>query len=333
MSRRPVDADEATSRDIPLFRKFPDLARIPRVALGRAPTPVESLDSLSPDLWIKRDDLAGTPMGGNKVRALEFLLANVARGDVVATVGSAGSTHALAVATYCAALGAEARIGRWHQEMNPAAERVAERISRIVQQSPVFRTPLGAYAWATRERIRGARWIAAGGSTPLGVLGHVNAGLELVEQIDAGALPEPARVVVPLGTGGTAAGLALAFAIADRRIAVVGARVVPRLVARRSRVERLARRTASLIEKTIGVAVPSIRGDLLLVAHETYGGAYGRETASGRAAAKTLHTARTIELDATYSAKAFAFALALPRAARGPTLFWLTFDSRIFQVP
>ena len=186
MSRRRPDDDRATSRDIPLIRKFPALARIPRVALGAAPTPVESLESLSRDLWIKRDDLAGTPLGGNKVRALEFLLANVARGDVVATVGSVGSTHALAVATYCAALGAEARIGRWRQEMNPAAERVAERLSRIVKHAPVFRTPVGAYAWAMRERIRGARWIAAGGSTPLGVLGHVNAGLELIEQVDAG---------------------------------------------------------------------------------------------------------------------------------------------------
>jgi len=333
MSRRRPDDARATSRDIPLIRNFPALARIPRVALGATPTPVESLESLSPDLWIKRDDLAGKPLGGNKVRALEFLLANVARGDVVATVGSVGSTHALAVATYCAALGAEARIGRWRQEMNPAAERVAERLSRIVKHAPVFRTPVGAYAWAMRERIRGARWIAAGGSTPLGVLGHVNAGLELIEQVDAGLVPEPARVVVPLGTGGTAAGLALAFAIANRRIAVVGARVVPRLVARRSHVERLARRTAALIEKTTGAVVPPVRGGLFIVAHEAYGGAYGRETASGHAAAEALHSARAIELDATYSAKAFAFALALPRAARGPTLFWLTFDSRILTAP
>jgi len=333
MSRRPLDDDRKASRDIPLIRKFPALARIPRVALGHTPTPAESLESLTPDLWIKRDDLAGTPLGGNKVRALEFLLANVERGDVVATVGSVGSTHALAVATYCAALGADARIGRWRQEMNPAAKRVAERLSRMVKRAPVFRTPLGAYAWAMRERMRGARWIPAGGSTPLGVLGHVNAGLELIEQIDAGLLPEPARVVVPLGTGGTAAGLALAFAIADRRIAVVGARVVPRVIARRSHVERLARRTAALIEKTTGEAVPPVRGGLFLVAHEAYGGAYGRETASGHAAAKALHAARAIELraDATYSAKGFQVASRL--ATHAPTLFWLTFDSRILTAP
>lgn len=333
MSQRPLDDDRATSRDIPLFRKFPALARTPRVSLARYPTPVESLGSVAPDLWIKRDDLAGAPMGGNKVRALEFLLANVARGDVVATVGSAGSTHALAVATYCAALGAEARVGRWRQEMNPTAVRVAARLSRLVNDAPVFRTPVGAYVWALRQRARGARWISAGGSTPLGILGHVNAGLELIEQIDTGELPEPATVVVPLGTGGTAAGLALAFAIANRSIAVVAARVVSRVVARRSRVERLAVRTAALIEEAAGPVVPPIRRDLFMIAHETYGGAYGRETASAHAAAEKLYEARGIELDATYSAKAFAFALALRAAARGPTLFWLTFDSRILRAP
>src|SRR5256885_1804915 len=52
-------------------------------------------------------------------------------------------------------------------------------------------------------------FVPLGGSTPLGTLGHVNAALELAEQVAAGALPEPAAVVVPLGSGGTAAGLLL----------------------------------------------------------------------------------------------------------------------------
>src|SRR5258706_15963976 len=116
--------------------------------------------------------------------------------------------------------------------MTAAAVRVARLTRRDVRRdpSPTFRSPLGAYAWALRERLRGARMIAAGGSAPLGVLGHVNAGLELVDQIDAGQLPQPKYVIVPLGTGGTMAGLVLAFAIAQREITVIGARVVPRLV-------------------------------------------------------------------------------------------------------
>jgi D-cysteine desulfhydrase len=329
MSQRTADDERPASRDtpdIPIVRKFPALGRLPRAALGRYPTPVESLATLSPSLWIKRDDLSGDPLGGNKVRALEFLLGDVKPNERVITVGAVGSTHALAVAIYGAQLGAHVRVGRWRQEMNATAERVAAQLARATERAPVFRTPVGAYLWAIRERARGARWIPAGGSSPLGILGHINAGLELVEQIDAGALPEPDNIVVALGTGGTAVGLALAFAIAGRSIGVVGARVVPRIVARTSRLDRLMRRTAALVKDLSGVSLPYVRSDRLVIVHETYGGAYGRETPDARDAADRLRSAYHIELDPTYSAKAFA--LALRQATRGPTLFWLTFDSR-----
>jgi D-cysteine desulfhydrase len=215
--------------------------------------------------------------------------------------------------------------------MNATAIRVTRQLDERTEHGPIFRSPIGAYAWAWRQRMRGARWIPAGGSTPLGILGHVNAGLELVAQIDAGVLPSPDRVVVPLGTGGTAAGLALAFRIAGRDIDVVGARVVPRIVGRRRRVLRLANRTAGLIEQITGETIPHVRRQDLVIVHETYGGAYGRETEVARAAAARLRVATGISLDPTYSAKAFALALDL--ASGGPTLFWLTFDSRILGVP
>lgn len=316
---------------IPLFARFPALARLPRVVLGTYPTPVVQLGRLAPQLWIKRDDFCADPMGGNKTRALEFLLGDVRAGDRVVTVGSAGSTHALAVVVYASRLGAHVVVGRWRQEMNATAVRVAQRLAETTDAAPIFRTPLGAYAWAWRQRRRGARWVAAGGSTPLGILGHVNAGLELVAQIDAGVLPQPERVVVPLGTGGTAAGLALAFRIARRDIHVIGVRVVPRIVGRRDRVVRLAARTARLIERMSGETVPGVRRGDLTVLHDAYGGAYGRETEIARMAAARLREDSAIELDPTYSAKAFALALNL--TAGGPTLFWLTFDSRILDAP
>jgi 1-aminocyclopropane-1-carboxylate deaminase/D-cysteine desulfhydrase-like pyridoxal-dependent ACC family enzyme len=324
-----VSRASAESGTGPLVGKFPSLSVVPRVALGRFPTPVQPLAQLASSLWIKRDDLNATPFGGNKVRALEFLLAGLRAGDRVVTVGSAGSTHSLAVATYGSALGARTVIGRWRQEMNDTAARVASRIERTADETRLFPNPAGAYLWAWR-RARGARWISAGGSTPLGVLGHVNAGLELAEQINAGELPAPAAVVVPLGTGGTAAGLALAFAIAGLDVRVVGVRVVPWIVGRRGRVLRLARRTASLIERTTGVSVPAVGRDAVHVVNDAYGGAYGRETQAARAAAGRLADATGVRLDATYSAKAFEVALRL--AAREPVLFWLTFDSRLLDV-
>jgi hypothetical protein len=63
-----------------------------------------------------------------------------------------------------------------------------------------------------------------------------------------------------------------------------------------------------------------------MIAHESYGGAYGRETETGRTATGEFRAWSGLELDATYSAKACALALTL---GGGPRLFWLTFDSRI----
>jgi D-cysteine desulfhydrase len=310
----------------PLLVRFPDLAALPRVALGRFPTPVVSTAAASRSLWIKRDDLSADPVGGNKVRALEFLLGGVAEGDELVTVGSAGSTHALAAAVYGKRLGARVVVGRWRQEMNAAAEVVARRVTKEAADAPVFASPALAYAWAWIRRARGARWIPAGGSSPLGTLGHVNAALELAAQIQAGVLPQPARVVVPLGTGGTAAGLLLGFAIAGLDATVVGVRVVPRVVARRGAVLRLASRAARLIERLTGERLPRPRAAALDVVHWAYGGAYGRETALGRDAAALLRSATGLVMDATYCAKAAAVALSQPDGDQ--VLFWLTFDSR-----
>ncbi|HEX3866387.1 MAG TPA: hypothetical protein VHV78_06515, partial [Gemmatimonadaceae bacterium] len=113
------------SKIIPLVARFPSLAAVPRVQLGRFPSPIESLAAIAPALWIKRDDRCADPLGGNKVRALEFLLGNIDSHDTLVTVGSAGSTHALALATYAERLGATVELELWRQEMNPAATTVA----------------------------------------------------------------------------------------------------------------------------------------------------------------------------------------------------------------
>jgi D-cysteine desulfhydrase len=320
---------------IPLVDRFPALDRLARVPLIGAPTPVQRLDALASDLWIKRDDLCADPIGGNKIRALEFLFGGLPSGARVVTVGSAGSTHALSVATFGRRLGFDVRVGRWQQVMNDAARSVSAGIVHATTASPVFGSVASAYAWSLFERARGAWWIPAGGSSPLGVLGHVNSGLELVAQIDAGELPMPKRVFVPLGTGGTVAGLALAFAIAEREIEIVAVRVVPRIVANTSHVRRLVSRTAALIERLAGGVVRRPGPSAIRIVHDEYGGAYGRETDAGREAACSLGEAHGISLDATYSAKAFSRALvdAVAVANTEPTLFWLTFDSRTLDRP
>ena len=311
---------------LPLLRRFPGLAALPRVRLANLPTPVYAADSLATGLWIKRDDLAGEPFGGNKLRALEFLLGAVREGDRIVTVGSMGSTHALATAIYARGLGARVSVFRWPQEMNADADRVAKRIATAADRSPRSRSLPGAYLRAIVERLRGARWIPAGGSTPVGVLGHVNAALELAEQIAHRELPAPRRIIVPLGSGGTAAGLALGSSIAGLDTEIIAVRVAPRVIANRQRVMRLTRKTAKLIQQHAGVPVAEPPGGMLRVIHDFYGGAYGRPSAAGTSAAQRARAASII-VDATYTAKSLAAAFRVV-AAEGPTLFWLSFDGR-----
>jgi D-cysteine desulfhydrase len=170
--------------------------------------------------------------------------------------------------------------------------------------------------------------VPAGGSSALGTLGHVNAALELVSQLQRGA-HAPSHVVVPLGSGGTVAGLIVGLSIARQSLGVLAARVVPRIVGNRARVLRLARQTHALIQRHAGEKIPPIDPGLLRIQHDAYGGAYGRETHEGSDAARALRDATGPRLDGTYSSKAFAVALKRARELpNGEVVFWLTFDAR-----
>ena len=316
---------------IPLVRRYPALARIPRVSLGEYPTPVEPLrlPELAIAMWIKRDDLASSTLGGNKVRALEYLLAGIQPGDVLLTGGGEGSTHVLATAVHGTRLGARVHAVRWRHEMHDVARDVAARSRRESVVIETSATPFGGVLRTLFRRMTlRARWIPFGGTSPRGILGHVNAALELADQVESGELPAPARVVVPLGTGGTAAGLALGFAAAGMTTQVIGARVVPRIATGRARVLLRARATARWVRRATGVALPSVKRRAVRVVHDAYGGAYGRATALANDATVAMERASGLRLDATYSAKAFAIALRVARAEEGPTLFWSTFDAR-----
>ena len=323
------------SSGLPLFDYFPALARIPRARLATLPTPVEALPDAGPagSLWIKRDDVSASVAGGNKVRALEFLLGAVQPGDRVLTIGGEGSTHVLATAYHASRLGATTRAIRWHHDMNPVARVVAARSAEYCDGVTTTRTFVGTAARVIWRRVRDRKlhWIPMGGSSPLGTLGHVNAALELERQIIDGALPLPARVVAPLGTGGTAAGLALGFAIAGLRIQVVAARIGPRIGANARRVFGLIRSTSALIRRATGLELPRVRADAVRVVHDFYGGAYGRALPAADRAAGQLMLWRGLALDATYSAKAFAAAIAPHSQLEDPTLFWLTFDGRVLS--
>jgi D-cysteine desulfhydrase len=303
-----------------LLQRFPALADLPHAQLGTYPSPVCQVASDRGGLWVKRDDLNATDHGGNKVRSLEWLLGGLDPDETVLTAGGDGSTHILATATYAERLGAPTVAVRWRHAMHPVAEEIARQSAARCARTVRARTVAGAFLRLAvlRATTPRCRYIPPGGATAFGTLGHVGAGLELAGQVAAGELPEPALVVVPLGTGATAAGLALGLGIAGLTTTVVAARVVPRIALAGRRIRRLIAATRLLLAERAGVTASSLPAVPVELDHSVYGGAYGRPLPSA------VHLAG-LTLDATYSAKAATAALG--RTAR-PVVFWLTFDGR-----
>jgi D-cysteine desulfhydrase len=320
-----------------LISRYPRLATLlGRVDFEIGETPLERWRVGDVPLLIKRDDLTSSLIGGNKVRALELLLAGAPTHGTVLTVGSTGSTHALAVAEFGRRLGLATEVVTWPQEWHDVARATAARLA-VTARVTHARSVAEAYVRAALRRIRGAgriHWIPAGGSVPLGALGHVSAALELAEQLERRALVPPDVLVVPLGTGGTAAGLLVGLALAGLPTRVLGVQVVSRLVANHARVTRLARQTHALLARLAGTRLPTLDVARLSIERGAFGGAYARQTSEATAAAEQLRLAGGPRLDATYSAKAFS--VALERARHSPdeqVLFWLTFDGRWLGPP
>jgi len=103
----------ATSADRHLFHRWPTLRdTLPFIPLGQLPTAVDNAAELAKQLGvasllIKRDDVSALDYGGNKVRKLEFLLADALAQEkhTVITFGGQGSNHAIATALNCKKLG------------------------------------------------------------------------------------------------------------------------------------------------------------------------------------------------------------------------------------
>jgi D-cysteine desulfhydrase len=217
---------------------------LPRLSLCHGPTPLQKSRSLSAwldrETWVKRDDMTAGAEAGNKVRKLEFLLADALarKARVVLTCGGIQSNHARATALCCAALGLGCILFlRVREELATGPDRAAPTRALPLTGNVLLDRMAGAeirlispadYASRTQVMEAAAIQLARGGEAPyvipeggsngLGALGYVEAMRELRGQMDlrlAGA-PERFDVIVhACGSGGTAVGTALGAARFD----------------------------------------------------------------------------------------------------------------------
>ncbi len=211
----------------------------PRVALAQLPTPLVPLHRLSaeiggPRLWIKRDDLTGTELSGNKVRKLEFSIAEaLARQcDTLITCGGLQSNHCRATALAGARLGLAVHLVlRGLPQGPPEANLFLDHLAGahfsfctpeefVVQREERFAPLVERYA-AEGHR---AFVIPAGASDEVGLWGYVVACEELKSDIaQAGFRPD--AIVCATGSGGTQAGLIVGNALHELDTRILGINV------------------------------------------------------------------------------------------------------------
>ena len=335
----------ATAEVCALFARFPKLAgRVPRIALSTGPSPVSRLTKLAgalgrDEIWFKNDGLFGTVYGGNKPRKLQFVLADALRRGArrVLTTGTIGTNHGLATALYARQLGIETALLLAYEEPSPDAVatllRIASTGAGIHYTHSYPRTALAAPYYIARYWQRDGRMpylLGPGGSSPLAALGYADAAFELAEQVQAGELPEPAWIVVPLGTGGTVAGLLAGIRLSgmDTRIVAIAATRAP--TTWRPAVIRLARAVCRRIARDSGESEAGrVRLDGLRIDRGWLGPGFGRESAAGFAAQAMVEELESLRLDPVYTAKSMAALIDLSRsgALPGPVLFWHTYNA------
>ena len=287
---------------------------LPRVSLGVYPTPFYKLETISArygrDIFIKRDDLCGVALGGNKVRKLEYLLAQArAEGcDTVFTTGGAQSNHAMLTAACAARLGMQTILllkkrGVTEHRGNLVLDEIYGAQVRLVDTDnyqDIYQEMdrLGAELAAQGHKCYP---IPVGGSTPLGAVGYVHCVEELAAQIPEGVRVD--HIVSATGSGGTTAGLLLGASryLPGAKVTGIGVDDDP--------FEDIVPQLAAGAAELLGWDLPRRADDFEMVYH--VGPGYAIPNAEDTPYIEELARTEGILLDPVYTGKAWAGMLRL----------------------
>lgn len=303
--------------------RWPELPRFPLAVL---PTPLQRAERLEralggPPVWIKRDDLTGFAMAGNKARKLEYSMGRALAGgcDVVLTGGGPGSNHCRGTAAAARAAGVECVVLMYGDE--PAEHRANLALIRGFGADVRFtgdpeRSSVDAALEMTAKELeaegRRPHAIPRGGATPVGAYGYAVAARELAGQLDAAGV-EPAAVIAATGSGGTQAGLLAGAAALERDWRIVGATVSRPPDECRERVRELAAGTADLLGGPASDRIEIV---------DARGPGYGVASDRGRRAARLAAKTEGLLLDPVFTAKAMGALVELMRGGLdGPVVF------------
>lgn len=292
-----------------------ELNSFARIPLGFMPTPIDALPRLSDELGVqilvKRDDYTGFGGGGNKVRKLEYLMAEAlaAKAEVLITTGGHQSNHARMVAACAAKFGMKAMLvlrgnKPEHYQGNLLLDRIFGASLEFLDPDDYFHlidARFEALAQSVTEAGGVPYVIPLGGANATGALGYVRAVREMAEQCKSMNIAPPDTLVLPVGSGGTMAGLLIGCRMFWPQTRVIGVSVSRDAVWFQERIARIANECAALLEVD-----HTVQPDDVIVADNYVGTSYGVPSADGNAAIERVGRSEGILLDPVYTGKAMA---------------------------
>ncbi|WP_422449079.1 1-aminocyclopropane-1-carboxylate deaminase/D-cysteine desulfhydrase [Thermoanaerobacterium sp. DL9XJH110] len=259
-------------------------------------------------MYIKRDDLSGLALGGNKTRKLEFLMGEAVSGnyDTVITAGAIHSNHALQTAAAAKKLGLNVILvlrGKEEYRGNLLMDKLLDADIRVynVGTSKELNHIMQNIVCELKDKGKKPYIIPIGGSNPVGVLGYITAVMEIVEQEREMGLNFD-YVICPTSSGGTQAGLLLGYKLLKPQTTVLSIGVGDPRDELIEDVFHLINKTA----KTLEIETLIAREDLEAITVDGYGfGSYGTIVKEIIDIIRYTASREGFYLDPVYSGKAF----------------------------
>ncbi|MFW9845947.1 MAG: 1-aminocyclopropane-1-carboxylate deaminase/D-cysteine desulfhydrase [Candidatus Thorarchaeota archaeon] len=284
---------------------------VPRVKLANLPTPLQEMKNLAysldmKSLWIKRDDLTGLGQGGNKTRKLEYVIGDAKEkdADTLVTVGAVQSNHCRQTAAAAAQSGMRCILLLAGEEPEEYSGNVL--LDRLFGAEIQFfpddgfddlNQRLDSVMDTLRDLGLEPYGIPAGAFMPVGCLGYVQAMLELKEQCDEiGVHPE--KIIHPVGTGGTLAGMIIGAKLAELDSDIIGISVLHDAKKTKEVVREMILRMFDEYPALTERFNPEIKVD------DKFRGEYGVMDSGVRSAIQMFGKTQGIVLDPVYTGKA-----------------------------
>jgi D-cysteine desulfhydrase family pyridoxal phosphate-dependent enzyme len=295
-----------------MLKKMINLNDFPRIKIAFLPTPIHKLENLSKELnrniYIKRDDLTGFGFGGNKIRKLEFLLADAKskNSDVILTPGAVQSNHCRLTAALASKLGFEVHLilgGKKPKKFtgNLLLDKLVEAKLHFIETNDwdILNEKMLKISNELEGEGKKPYPIPIGGSVPLGALGYVIAAKEIKKQSESMGI-KFSHIFHASSSGGTQSGLEIGkriFGLNSTKIIGIG---VSKKDIRKT-VFEITNETRKLMKSDFSMSIDEIKVDMNYV-----GKGYGIKTKGCVEAVNLLARKEAIFLDYVYTGKAMS---------------------------